>query len=104
MTTTLEATNSKVFENQSWILSHGVRVQTHHYDGMLYAFEVTQYNTCLGTIIPNDVGDMNRMKYVLDNDLSIDGFECNDEFGTVIRVQSHRTAYKRRRHHDPPND
>jgi hypothetical protein len=74
------------FENASWDLSHGVRVQTHQYDDTLYAFEVTQHDICLGTLIPNNVGDMERMKYVLDHDLSIDGFECNDEFGTVIRV------------------
>lgn len=76
------------FNAATWELSHGVRVQTHPYDDTLYAFEVTQHKVCLGTLIPNDVGDMERMRYVLDNDLSIDGFECNDEFGTVIQVSS----------------
>lgn len=86
MTTTLKAPSP--FENQTWTLSHGVRVQTHPYDDMLYAFEVTQHNTCLGTLIPNNIGDMERMKYVLDNDLPLDGFECNDEFGTVIQIKT----------------
>lgn len=86
MKATLPTPSLNTFENRSWVLSHGVRVQTHPYDDMLYAFEVTQHNTCLGNLIPNNVGDMERMAYVLDNDLSLDGFECNDGFGTVIRV------------------
>ncbi|MGX1195790.1 hypothetical protein [Metabacillus sp. SLBN-84] len=75
------------YSNLSWTLSHDVRVVTHQYDDTLYAFEVTQHLTCLGTVIPNSIGDMERMKYVLDHNLPIDGFQCNDEFGTVIRVR-----------------
>jgi hypothetical protein len=85
-------TNPNTFKNRTWTLSHGVRVQTHPYDDVLYAFEVTQHTVCLGTLIPNDVGDMERMKYVLDNDLSLDGFECNNGFGTVIQVKTNPTA------------
>lgn len=86
-TTTLTKPNPRTFADLSWKLSYDVRVQTHQYDDTLYAFEVTQHKQCLGTMIPNDIGDMVRMKYVLDKDLPIDGFQCNDEFGTVIRVK-----------------
>lgn len=80
-------THPDMFKDLSWELSHGVRVRTHKYDETLYAFEITQYKQCLGTLIPNSIGDMKRMKYVLDNDLPIDGFECNDGFGTIIHVK-----------------
>lgn len=86
------APSPRTFKNLSWNLSHGVRVRTHQYDDTLYAFEVTQRNTCLGTIIPQNIGDMERMKYVLDNDLPIDGFECNDDFGTLIHVNHVKQA------------
>lgn len=86
-TPTLTATDPQTFRNLSWELSHGVRVKTHNYDDTLCAFEVTQHKQCLGTLIPNNIGDMERLKYVLDNGQSIDGFECNDGFGTVIRVR-----------------
>lgn len=75
------------FKDKIWHLSHAVHVKTHQYDDILYAFEVTQGHTCLGTLIPNNIGDMERMVYVLDNDLSINGFEANDEFGTIIHVK-----------------
>ncbi|WP_078598617.1 hypothetical protein [Evansella clarkii] len=86
-TPTPTAPNPHDFSDLTWELSHGVRVQTQQYDDTLYAFEVTQHDKCLGTLIPNNFGDMERMKYVLDNNLPLDGFECNDEFGTVIRVE-----------------
>lgn len=86
-TITLTAPNPHDFADLSWELPHGVRVQTHQYDDILYAFEVTQHKQCLGTMIPNNIGDMERVKYLLDNDQSLDGFACNDEFGTVIRIK-----------------
>mgnify|MGYP005831531281 CR=1 FL=1 len=89
------APDPQAFRNLSWELSHGVRVKTHNYDDTLCAFEVTQHHQCLGTMIPNNIGDMERLKYVLDNNLSIDGFECNDDFGTVIRVKQ-KTQKNRR--------
>ena len=79
-------TATHTFENRRWKLSHGVNVLTHKYDDTLYAFEISQYGRCLGTLIPKDVGDMLRMAYVLDNDISLDGFKCNDDFDTIIHV------------------
>ena len=75
------------FKNRNWRLSHGVCVETHQYDDTLYAFEFTQHGKCLGTVIPNDIGDMCRMEYILDNNISVDGFKCNDEFNTIIHVK-----------------
>lgn len=75
------------FKNRTWKLSHAVHVKTHKYDDTLYAFEITQGHTCLGTLIPDNIGDMERMAYILDNDLSLNGFETNDEFGTIIHVK-----------------
>lgn len=98
-TPTLTAPDPQAFRNLSWELSHGVRVKTHNYDDTLCAFEVTQYKQCLGTMIPNNIGDMERLKYVLDNGLSIDGFECNDGFGTVIRVKQKTNESKRNHPH-----
>lgn len=72
--------------NRTWKLSHGVRVTAHNYDHTLCAFEILQYKRCLGTFIPNNIGDMERMVYLLDNDLSIEGFHCNDPFDTVIQI------------------
>lgn len=88
-------TDTLLFKNRTWHLSHGVMVQTHIYDGSLYAFEVTQRGKCLGTLIPNNIGDMMRMSYILDNDMSLDGFRCNDEFDTVIRVNIPKSQYKK---------
>lgn len=74
------------FHQLKWSLKNGVSVRTEPYDDSLYAFEVTQYGKCLGTIIPNDEGDMHRLKYMLDNGSDIDGMSCNDDFDTVICV------------------
>lgn len=82
------APHPRSFRDLAWTLPHGVRVQTHNYDNTLCAFEVTQHKTCLGTLIPSNIGDMERLKYVLDHNLSIDGFECNDGFGTVIEIDT----------------
>lgn len=89
MTTAVLVANPHDFKDKQWVLSHGVRVETHPYDDTLYAFEVTQQKRCLGTIIPLVQKDMERLRYILDNDLSLDGIKCNDEFGTLIRV--HKT-------------
>lgn len=75
-----------LYENRVWKMTNGVRVQARDYDGTLYAFEVTQCTKCLGTLIPTDVEDMKRMKRILDNNQSINGFACNDQFGTIIHV------------------
>ena len=87
MPTPVLVANPHDFKDKHWMLSNGVRVQTHPYDDTLYAFEVTQQKRCLGTIIPLVQEDMERLRYILDNDLSLNGIKCNDEFGTLIRVQ-----------------
>lgn len=75
-----------LYKNRVWRMTHGVRVQAHDYDGTLYAFEVTQRTKCLGTLIPTDIEDMRRMESILDKNQSINGFPCNDQFGTIIHV------------------
>jgi DNA-directed RNA polymerase subunit L len=94
-TSTLPPSKPHAFSDLSWELSHGVRVRTHRYDDTLYAFEITQHDKCLGTLIPNTIGDMERIKYVLDNDLPLDGYECNDEFKTIIKVDTKQRVTKK---------
>lgn len=81
------SSQANLFKDRTWRLSHDVCVETHQYDDALYAFECTQRNRCLGTVIPKDIGDMLRMEYILDNDIPVDGFKCNDEFNTIIHVK-----------------
>lgn len=85
--TPIEQHIKNTFHNRTWKLSHGVHVQTHKYDDTLYAFEVTQNKRCLGTIIPKNITNMYQMEYVLNNDITLDGFKCNDDFNTIIRVK-----------------
>lgn len=74
------------FKEREWKLSKQVSVRTHHYDKALYAFEFKQGHACIGTFIPKSTDEMYRMENVLNQDMCINGFECNDGFGTILHV------------------
>lgn len=86
-TATLAPPSTKIYENKQWKLSNGVWVKAHRYDDKLFAFEVTQQKTCLGTIIPESESHMKSLLLLFEKDLTINGIECNDGFGTVIKIK-----------------
>lgn len=78
------------FVNHRWQYPDGLIVTAHNYDDALLAFEVVQYRKALGTLVPKNAAETRYLLNVLKNGESIDGFHCNDGFGTIIRIQKER--------------